>query len=383
MRILILGARAPVALELARRFAADRHTVTIADSVSCRLSGSSRSVIDCIRLPPARFALADYARVLAREIDARSIDLVIPTCEEVFYLARVRDLLPDSCSIFAPRFELLRRLHSKLNFIELARANGCVVPDTFAVSEIGEARDWAGGKPMVLKPEFSRFGVHVRIYPEGIPADALPLPPLGQWAAQTLCRGTEVCSYAIASEGSLKVNICYAPTYRVSRSSSYYFEALAMPLVDQAVSRLVKSLCYTGQISFDWIVSADGTPHVLECNPRAISGVHLLPADSDVAALVTGCANLDFDAAAVQPAMLAPIMLAIGLPTAIAAGDVPRWWRDWRRARDVLVAPGDPMPVAGALADLASYLIASFRQGCSMREASTRDIEWDGQPLST
>jgi hypothetical protein len=175
--------------------------------------------------------------------------------------------------------------------------------------------------------------------------------------------------------------VCYAPTYRVRRSSSYYFEPVCLPAVDQEVARMVGHLRYTGQISFDWIIGTDGVPQVLECNPRAISGVHLLPASVDLARLLTGGIGIEFEAATARPAMLAPLMLAIGLPVAVASGAIPRWWRDWREASDVLSAPRDSMPLAGSLLDLGSYLIASLRQGCSMREASTRDIEWDGQPL--
>ena len=41
MRVLILGGRAPVALDHARRFAAQGATAFVADSIPCRLSGTS------------------------------------------------------------------------------------------------------------------------------------------------------------------------------------------------------------------------------------------------------------------------------------------------------------------------------------------------------
>jgi hypothetical protein len=381
LRALILGARAPAALEMARRLASRGHWIAVADSVSCRITGSSRSVAETLRLPSPRTALAEYARALDRAIRQRSIDIVIPTCEEVFYLARVRAALPRECFVCSAPFELLARLHSKLDFIALAANCGASVPETCAVHSLEEARDWAAGRPLILKPEFSRFGVHVRIHPQGLPADATPLPPLGRWAAQLFCRGSELCSYGIAFEGALQVNVCYRPTYRLRRSSSYYFESAAVPAIDKFVARLVRETGFTGQISFDWIMGEDGVPTVLECNPRATSGLHLLPGDADLLRLLNGSAGLSFDADSARPAMLAALMLVPGLPTSLMDGTLARWRRDWLRAHDVLANKSDRAPALGAMRDLLSFFAQSLRQRCTMREAATRDIEWDGGPL--
>lgn len=38
--------------------------------------------------------------------------------------------------------------------------------------------------------------------------------------------------------------------------------------------------------------------------------------------------------------------------------------------------------LGGAVADLGAYLLLSLRRRCTMREASSHDIEWDGEPLA-
>jgi len=48
----------------------------------------------------------------------------------------------------------------------------------------------------------------------------------------------------------------------------------------------------------------------------------------------------------------------------------------------VLAQPGDRLPLAGAVADIGSYALLAARQGVGLREASTRDIEWDGEALA-
>lgn len=382
MRILILGARAPVALEMARCLEGAGHAVLAADSVSCHITGASRAVAATLpKLPPPRTQLPAYAAALCHHILGERIELVVPTCEEVFYLARIRPQLPAGCAVFTAPFELLRQLHSKVAVLKLASDAGIRVPHSTAIDSLEEARAWAGSSDVVLKPEYSRFGVHVRRYAGGIPPSAAPLPPLGRWVAQRRCTGVELCSYAIAWQGRLCANVTYLPAHRIAGSSSYYFEPRHVPAIDAAVAALVSRLGYHGQISFDWFVEAQGEPTLIECNPRAISGLHLLPHEVLGAALLEGRAA-PFDPAALRPRMLGAVMLAAGLPRALLAGQPGQWWRDWRRAGDVLAGAGDSAPLLGALRDLASFTLAARRQRCSLREASTRDIEWDGQPLS-
>lgn len=382
MRILILGARAPVALDLARRFARSGHTVLVGDSASCRISGDSRAVAATLpMLPPPRTQLAGYAAALGRHIVREGIDLIIPTCEEVFYLARVREQLPTACGVFAAPLAQLQPLHSKLEVLRLAADAGIRVPDSTAVHSLEEARAWAGTRDVVLKPEYSRFGVLVRRYSSPIPRSAPPLTPAGRWVAQQRCTGTELCSYAIAWRGRLCLNISYVPAHRLAGSSSFYFEPRQVPQIDAAIARLVARLGYHGQISFDWFVDEHGQATMIECNPRAVSGLHLLPDDDRVCRAVLEGAVADIDPASLQPRMLSAVMLGAGLPRAIATASLHRWWQDWHRARDVLGLPGDRAPLFGALRDLWSFTLAARRGRCSIREAATRDIEWDGEPL--
>src|SRR6185503_21236723 len=109
------------------------------------------------------------------------------------------------------------------------------------------------GGPLVLKPEFSRFGVHVRLYPQGVPAQAPPLAAHGPWVAQRFVAGTELCSYSVADRGRLLAHVAYAPRHRLGTSASYYFDPAESGAIRAVVERLVAQLDYTGQIAFDWI----------------------------------------------------------------------------------------------------------------------------------
>jgi hypothetical protein len=381
MRVLILGGRAPVALDHARRFAAQGWSVGIADSAPCRLSAWSRAVDSVMALPPPRQALPEFAAQLARVISTQRIDLVLPTCEEVFYVSRVRSQLPATCSVFAAPFEQLRELHSKWRFLTHARHCGVNVPPAARVPDLAAAREWAGDRPVVLKPEFSRFGVHVRVHPGGIPAAAPPLPAVGPWLVQAFQAGRELCSYGIACDGRLTAHVAYEPSYRLPGSSSYFFEPRVVPRIEAFVATLVERTRFTGQIAFDWILGDDGELSVLECNPRASSGLHLFDRAAPLPAAICDPGTARVTPWQPAPRMIASVMLAVGMPAAIRAGRLRRWHADWRRASDVLAIPGDGRPALGACCDLASYVGRALRAGCSVRAATTRDIEWDGEPL--
>ena len=380
--VLILGGRAPVAADHARRFARQGWHVHVADSVSCRTTGWSRAVRSVTPLAPPRYDPAGFVAGLARAISRHRIDLVVPNCEEVFYLARYRHLLPAGCRVLADHFDKLRTLHSKWECLGLAAACGASPPPSARVLTLGEARDWAGGAPVVLKPEFSRFGVHVRLYPDGIPADAPPLADQGAWVVQHYRRGRELCSYSVADEGRLVAHVVYLAKYRLNRSSSYYFVQHTSPRIAACVTRFVAQQRFTGQIAFDWIDGGADDPSVIECNPRAISGVHLFGVDDALPAALAGTASAPVLPAAGRPRMLAPVMASAGLAQALAQGRFGAWRRDFLAADDVLGIAGDRMPLAGAIADLGSYLAVSVRQRCTLREASCRDIEWDGDALA-
>lgn len=306
---------------------------------------------------------------------------MLPTCEEGFYVSAIRAQLPKQCHVFVATFEQMRELHSKARFVQLAKNCNVAVPRSTVVETIDGARAWACGRPVVLKPEYSRFGVYVRIYRNGIREGASPLPIQGRWVAQELIEGRELCSYTVAVDGRMTAHAIYEPTYRLRRSSSYYFEQRSVPAITTAVAKMIGALRYTGQISFDWIEKQTGEVVPLECNPRAISGIHLFSDDDPVPSAILGDVTECILPCSQAPAMLAPAMLLFGLPAALSSRTLRRWRSDWRRARDALSRPGDLGPGAGVFADLAAFMALALRHACSVRAAATRDTEWDGEEL--
>lgn len=378
--VLILGARSPAALDHARRFALQGWRVVVGDSAPCRITAWSHAVHASIALPPARFALRDYAIALNRVIRAHRIELVVPTCEEVFYLSRVRARLPGEVRVVVDDFDKLASLHSKWHFLDLAKHCGAGLPESTLVESVQEARKWANGRPVAIKPEFSRFGIRVRLYPDGMPTNPKPLDGTGKWVVQAYCRGNELCSYSIAVGGRLQAHVAYRPVYRVNASSSYVFEPHDAPGIKAFVEAFARKTRFTGQLSFDWMESSGGF-QVLECNPRAVSGVHLFALDDPLPAALQGEVDTCISPGVGCTRMIAAVMLAAGFSPRLRQRALGLWWRDFRHARDVVAIKGDRLPAIGGLLDLASYARIAVQQRCSLRQASTRDTEWDGEAL--
>lgn len=380
MHVLILGARAPVCLEWARAFDEAGWTVSVGDSLSQPLSRFSRSAHHFVRLPEPRQDPAAWVDALVTAIETQGIDLLLPTCEEVFYLAHGLERLAPLCRVLTSDFTLLHRLHHKGHFAAITQGWEVAAPETRLLKDrrellalASEASQW------VFKPAYSRFASQTLIRPSTQqlskvqPTDATP------WVAQRYIEGREFCSFSVLFDGTLRAHSCYHPRYRVGRGSGIYFQPNAPEPVHQFLQQFGRETGYTGQVGFDFIEDSDGHFHVLECNPRAISGVHLF--DNQRRSLVNSLFTPPEPVLepTPEPRMIALAMLLLAAPQRVFS--VP-FWRDYAAARDVIVQKDDFWLLPAQVLSLAEIIARAASRRCSLLAASTADIEWNGQPLN-
>lgn len=378
--ILITGARAPIALDIARSFAAAGHDAHLADSIRPWGARLSRLPFGRLhRFAPPRFAFAKFASDLASLVEKLDTKLVIPTCEEVFYVAEAAARCGFADRVFAPPPAVLRQLHSKVEFANLARASGIVAPETRRVTMAADLAVWrgkAGG--LVFKPEFSRFASHTLIRPEPYSLDRIVPSPDQPWAVQDFITGEEICVWSAARAGEIVAFAAYKPRWRHGRSASFYFEADRDPALLAMTQTVARATGATGHLSYDVIRRPDGTIVPIECNPRGVSGLHLFDASPLLAKALLGEAGLQMPEAGARH--LGPAMWALGSPKAIASGRLGEFRKDLRRSRDVL-ASGGPWAGLGALMDAARFAAVGLSRGRSASGQSTDDIEWNGEPI--
>ncbi|MEN0064689.1 MAG: ATP-grasp domain-containing protein [Myxococcota bacterium] len=372
--MLVTGARAPVALDWLRRLKAGGHAVWLADSVWWCGTAGSRHHQGYLRVPPARQAPRAFLDALAQACVTHAIDWILPTCEEVFWVAQGADDLP--ARVFVDRIEGLENLHHKGRFAELTHALGHAIqaPPTQEVGSRQEAEGLGNPQDWVFKPAYSRFASRTQVGPE---ASVLRTIDWGSesWVAQRRIRGVEHSTFGLAHEGRLVAHGCYRSVYRVGTGSGVLFRNVteAQPLIREFVERLVAHGRFTGQIGFDFLTDASGT-YVIECNPRATSGLHLFAPGQLMEPL--------FDPQG-------PLVLASGedrslgfaMPM-VAEAARPwlwrRWWRDWSATRDVVWDAHDVGPFVRTPLSVVEFVWRGLRTGRSPTGASTFDIEWDG-----
>lgn len=400
-KVLVTGGRAPAALELVRLLAADGCEVIAADSIRYSLCGASRAVSRSYRVPAPAVDREGFIQALIQIVRRESIDWIIPTCEEIFYVSEGLERLRGHCRVFAAPIGQLLRLHSKWAFINRAERLGFQVPETKLLRTPAQWRELAyklsadpvAGQPicfaggLVLKPEFSRFGSKVKRI-EGADRrsrnaqDDISLELEGYpWVAQQRIIGRELCSYSVVRNGIVCAHAVYGAVQSGHGGASVYFRAERHDGIREWVRRFVKLERFTGQIAFDFIETEDGVLYPLECNPRATSGIHLLGAADGLAAAffdqVPGAAPV------VEPPegtsrKLGLAMLAGGARSVKSWNTFRTWCDQFIRARDVVFRWNDSGPFwmqAALLAELARSARAS---GGSLLDASTGDLEWNG-----
>jgi hypothetical protein len=375
MNILVTGARAPIAADLAKALALSGHKVWVADSLNSPVGAGSPFIQRSLRLPPPRPDFSSFQAALLTTCAEFDIGAIIPTSEEVFWLAGAAPALPPSVNLRTSPLPVLARLHHKGTFAILSANLGYGVPATHKIShesdlaQLGDLHDW------VLKPVYSRFGARTLISPGPRELRNFQPTPAQPWLAQTRLIGREYCSYNVAESGKLLLHVAYEPMGRIGVGASTYFSPVRNDALRLMSERIIAATAFTGQISFDAIETPQGLA-ALECNPRGTSGVHL--AAQQPAALA---AALLGQPAALDPEILpAPRMLF--LPLLLGH---PGWClradgrRRLRAARDALAAAG--IPLGAQLRALAEMSGRALRTGVSIPTASTADIEWNGEPI--
>jgi predicted ATP-grasp superfamily ATP-dependent carboligase len=380
--ILLTGGRAPATLDLARIFRSAGHRVIVAESLAWPITRGSRAVYRHYRVPPPRQAPGPFVSALLDIVRAECVDMIVPTCEEVFHLAQMAGLLRPHTKVFVAPFNQLRRLHSKFEFMEVVRKAGLPVPETSRVTSLAEAIEAVRRSPgeLVLKPEFSRFATEVIVKPRDPDAiGRLAISVERPWVVQRFVTGEQVCSYGVAHEGRLTAHTAYRVDYTAGLASSIRFVVDDDPRLEAWVSRFVAAEGYTGQMAFDFVVASGGTVMPLECNPRATSGIHLFADQPELAGTFLDARGPRLHAHPRRPRMLAIPMLVYGLPQSMRRGRTSQFIRDFVSSQDAVFRLLDPLPTlvqAMAVGELAMLARHYHR---NLLAASTADIEYNGE----
>lgn len=375
--ILLTGGRAPVTLDLARAFRRAGHTVFMAESLRGHLSQPSNALKAHFVVPAPRSEPEAFLAALKRIIEENKVELLIPTCEEVFHIAKGLSEIP--CRVFTEPLEILDRFHNKWKFVIDAGECDLRVPESILISREDDLLlAFSQWRRLVLKPVYSRFAARTLILPSLNEAFA-KLTFNEPWIAQEYIEGQSFCSYSVCQNGRITAHAVYPTIFTAGAGATIAFQPVEHAAIDAWVRRFVKHFDVTGQMAFDFIQTPQGEVVALECNPRATSGLHLLTENPQFVESFFNSEMTCVKPQAQTARMLGTAMLVYGLPMSIWQGRFGAWLQTFLHSDDVLFDLNDPLPFLLQARSILTYVLLGRKHGISALEASTFDIEWNGQ----
>lgn len=365
MKILITCPRAPISVEWVKIALKAGHDVILVDSLDYPI-GIFYKETTYIKVPSPRIDFDGYKNSMLQLFD--KVDLVIPNCEDIFYLSQVKDSVDVDCKFLMPDSNKLLQLHNKFEFFDSLNNQQIKFPKTKLITKTDEI-DLNFNS--VLKPVFSRFGANVVRTVNQDTIKNLYISKNYPWVQQQFIDGKPICNYAICDYGQVVSHTVYKPMYLLNKAAASYFRYIEDIRCDKFIQQFAKDNHYHGQIAFDFIDNGEFL-YILECNPRATSGLHIVSDSLSISAdgTIEYSNNISQDSYRVGMSLFLLFSFK-----ALLKGEFLQLIKDHFRAKDVL----DPLPWYGQFLSLYEMVKRSFIYKKSLTTASTFDIEYDGE----
>ena len=372
--ILLTSGRIPASLELARALYQQGHRIIVAESLKTHLCLHSKAVAQChyVRAPGADEL--GFREDILRLVRIEKVDLILPMCEEAIYLSRLLPMLPDSCELFCKDYALMRQVHSKWEFIELAKALRLPVPKTTLV-RTRKLSPRFQKKGYVVKPVFSRSGQGVYIQDPGT-----PMPPDVNyedrpWILQERLLGNQYCTFSIAHHGKVISTVIYKTRVRLGFIGAC-FQKVEHRKVTQWIEKFVKGTNWHGFVSFDFIEGQDQRVYAIECNPRITSGIHVMEPEKLAQSVMEPASVSPEGAFKPSRAMVAMAMITSFPAMLTRPQNWPAFISEMVRCRDVIFSLRDPIPAIHQFRCYLEYMQVSFRKNIALKDVISHEIEY-------
>ncbi|MBR8826699.1 MAG: ATP-grasp enzyme [Gomphosphaeria aponina SAG 52.96 = DSM 107014] len=278
--ILITGGKMTKALQLARSFHAAGHRVFLVETPKYWLSGHrfSQAVANLYTVPAPEKDPDGYCQGLLAIVKGEKIDLFIPVSSPVasYYDSLAKPILAPDCEVLHFDPDITKMLDNKFTLCTQASELGLTAPKVFFITNPQQILDFdftAQGSKYILKS--LRYDSVTRLDLTQLPFEGmeeyvkkLPISEERPWVMQEFITGQEYCTHSTVRNGKIRLHCC-------SKSSPFQvnYEEVDKPEIYQWVEEFVGKLNLTGQISFDFIQTEEGTVYPVECNPRTHSAI--------------------------------------------------------------------------------------------------------------
>ncbi|MCB1072277.1 MAG: ATP-grasp domain-containing protein [Chlamydiia bacterium] len=358
--ILLTGARAPVTLDLARSFYRWGCRVICVDSLPKTICTYSKCVDRYVHVRPPATDLKGFSEDLNQIISEEGVDLLIPNCEEALYIAKIKESL--FCEVFSSSFELVESLHNKWTFYQMTKE---ISPETEFL------KDKTLLPPYIVKPVYSRFAAFVEVIrSEKEIKDDKRNPKI----VQRFIEGESYCSYAVVKNGSIRAYSIYKVLHSIGIGASMSSLSVEDSEIVDFMKNFLKKIDYSGQISFDFIRSKKKL-YVIECNPRATSGVHLFDCNPNLAKAFFEEIFLKGSVGKIYHEPITMILYGIKQREILRKN----FLKDFVKGKNVLFRWDDVRPLLSLPVILFGIFKMAFKQRKKIYQLLTEDVEYNGE----
>jgi hypothetical protein len=288
--VLITGGKMTKALHLARAFHAAGHRVVLVESPKYRWTGHRFSrAVDAFYCVPESHE-PGYAEALLNIVRRERVDVFVPVSSPAASVpdARARKLLDGMCEVLHGDADTVEMLDDKASFAQAAASLGLRVPDSHRITDPSQVVDFdfPPGKTYILKRvaynpvgrlDLTPLSAQTRERNAAF-VESLSISDDDPWILQEFVDGQEYCTHSTVRDGRLQVYGCC-----LSSACQVNYAHVDHPGIRRWVDHFVSALRLTGQVSFDFIESADGDIYAIECNPRTHSAITMFYNDPRLA----------------------------------------------------------------------------------------------------
>jgi hypothetical protein len=252
------------------------HTIDILDPNPLCLSRFSKYVRRWYRCPQFGRDPLGFLRSLGERLAAEQYDVLLPTHDEIFLIARVQEALEKRVALAVPKFELIERLQSKVQFLKICQDLQLPRPETRVLSTERELTVWTEF-PRFLKLDYGTAGQTVKLVHnqselqtatatfrnKGLWSEGVPL------LLQSLSEGTQSVFRGIYRHGELVSHHMNVLRMHGVGGSAVARESADHPPVVEHMRRFGRELGWHGPLFADYFYDeAKQRPEFIEANPR-------------------------------------------------------------------------------------------------------------------
>ena len=273
------------------------HLVEVCDPSSYCLARFSRFVRKFHRCPAMRDDPSGFLGFIEELLATGHFDVLLPTHEQGFLFARVRQRLEDRVGLALPSFESYRTAHSKAGFSRLLDQLGLPQPATRIVKSAGELRD-AMSFPSIVKTSvgtasrgiwFVRNDGDLEAALQELSAQGLSVN--GAFAdevlVQELVAGTTEKAQAVFCHGKLLGFHAFRQIAAGAGGGEAIKQSVSRLNVRTLLATIGEKLAWHGALSVDYVLrDDDATPLLIDCNPRLVEPMSAYLAGVDLVGLL-------------------------------------------------------------------------------------------------